>query len=124
MAVAETALKRIVFTDLFCGLTKVNTNRLSHITSAPKINATATDMKMAMMTDSALSVLSRSPSPSGCPAVSVAPATIFTNARAKAPPSSSNTMLTVVEVGMPRVLNTSSSMTSVTITARKMHITS
>ena len=33
-------------------------------------------------------------------------------------------MLTVVDVGIPRVLKMSSKMTSVTMTARKTHITS
>ena len=49
---------------------------------------------------------------------------IFSVARMNAAPSNSNTKETVVEVGMPSVLNTSSTMTSVTITARKMVITS
>ena len=42
----------------------------------------------------------------------------------KAPPNNSNTSETVVEVGIPNVLNTSSTMTSVTMTARKSVITS
>ena len=42
----------------------------------------------------------------------------------KAPPSNSNTSETVVEVGIPKVLNTSRMMTSVTMTARKSVITS
>ena len=42
----------------------------------------------------------------------------------KAPPSNSNTNDTVVEVGIPSVLNTSRMMTSVTMTARKSVITS
>ena len=41
-----------------------------------------------------------------------------------AAPKSSNTSDTVVEVGMPSELNTSSTITSVTITARKTTITS
>ena len=78
----------------------------------------ATDTKMAMMTLSALSVLSRSLKTSvGSPA-------ILMTARIKAPPSSSNTSDTVVEVGMPSELNTSSTMTSVTMTARNSTITS
>ena len=54
----------------------------------------------------------------------VAPPDICIKAMAKAPPSNSNTRLTVVDVGIPSVLNTSSSTTSVTITAKKTHITS
>ena len=118
MAVADSEPKMTVLSERLRGVTKVNTMRLIHITSRPKTKATATDMKMAMMTERALSVLSSSPRPSAPPEA------IFTKARAKAPPSNSNTMLTVVEVGMPSELNTSSSTTSVTITARKMHITS
>ena len=40
------------------------------------------------------------------------------------PPSSPNTIETVVEVGIPSVLKMSSRMTSVALTARKTHITS
>ena len=77
-----------------------------------------------MMTLMAFSVLMRSPKVSRWPAESVAPCMILTKARANAPPSSSNTILTVVDVGIPRLLNTSSSSTSVSMTAMKMHITS
>ena len=52
------------------------------------------------------------------------PPAIFTITKANEAPSSSNTMLTVVLVGMPKVLKRSSSTTSVTMTARKMSITS
>ena len=78
----------------------------------------ATETKMAIMTDRALSVLIRSPSPS----VSL----LFTlmSARANVPPSSSNTIDTVVEVGIPIVLKTSSKTTSVSITASRMHMIS
>ena len=84
----------------------------------PKKNAMATDTNIAMMTCNALSVLMSwpmeySPSP-----------IVFTSARANVPPSSSNTIETVVDVGRPIVLNTSSSTTSVSITARRMHISS
>ena len=44
--------------------------------------------------------------------------------RAKVPPNSSKTIDTVVDVGMPIVLKTSSNTTSVSITASRMHITS
>ena len=67
-----------------------------------------------MMTLSAFSVLS------SCPRSSELSPAIFSSARMKVPPSSSNTSDTVVLVGMPSELNTSSSTTSVTITARKM----
>ena len=49
---------------------------------------------------------------------------VLTKARANVPPSSSKTIDTVVDVGRPMVLNTSSSTTSVSITARRMHISS
>ena len=48
----------------------------------------------------------------------------MTRAMANVPPSSSKTMDTVVDVGSPRVLNTSRRMTSDIITARKMKNTS
>ena len=78
----------------------------------------ATLTKMAIITLSALSELSRSLY------VSVSSPIIFIVARMNVPPNNSNTSDTVVEVGMPSVLNMSSTMTSVTITARKMVITS
>ena len=73
-----------------------------------------------MITDSAFSVLSSSANPS-CPVESPA---ILIKARTNVPPNSSKTIDTVVEVGIPRLLKISSSTTSVTITARKMHISS
>ena len=45
---------------------------------------------------------------------------ILIRATATAAPSSSNTIDTVVEVGIPKVLKRSSKMMSVSITARKM----
>ncbi len=45
---------------------------------------------------------------------------IFMMAMATAAPNSSNTMETVVDVGMPKVLKKSSNSTSVTMTAMKM----
>ena len=84
----------------------------------------ATLRKMPSMTEMAFSVLSKSPNVSNTPSAVVAPLAICNKAMAKAPPSSSNTMLTVVDVGMPKVLKTSSNMTSVTITARNTHMTS
>ena len=80
--------------------------------------AMATLTKMAMMTLSALSLFSRSSK------VRLPSAFIFSRARMNVPPRSSNTSETVVEVGRPRVLNMSRMITSVTITARKMVITS
>ena len=78
----------------------------------------ATETKMAMMTDKALSVLM------SCPMFIPSSPKVLMSARANVPPSSSNTMDTVVEVGRPIVLNTSSSTTSVSITASRIHITS
>ena len=57
--------------------------------------------------------------PSAAPSVA-----IFTMTKAKEAPRSSKTMLTVVDVGMPKVLNTSRRTMSVAMTARKMSITS
>ena len=71
-----------------------------------------------MITDKALSVFRRSANASD------GSADIFSRAMANVPPRSSNTRDTVVEVGMPRVLNMSRTITSVTITARKITITS
>ena len=78
----------------------------------------ATDTNIAMMTDNALSVLIRSPSPR----VSL-PYTLI-SARANVPPNNSKTMDTVVDVGIPMVLNTSNSTTSVSITANRIHMIS
>ena len=103
---------------------KVKTMRAIHCTMAPSTNAMATDRKMPRITEMAFSVLSKSPNVSRTPLSVVAPPDICIKAMAKAPPSNSKTMLTVVEVGIPSVLNTSSSTTSVTITAKKTHITS
>ena len=52
------------------------------------------------------------------------PPAILIRARTKVPPNSSNTMDTVVEVGIPKELKISNRTTSVTITARKIHINS
>ena len=103
---------------------KVNITRASHCVMKPKTKAMATLRKMPMMTLMAFSVLMRSPNVSRWPAESVAPCMILTKAMANAPPSNSNTILTVVDVGIPMLLNTSSSNTSVSMTAMKMHITS
>ena len=92
--------------------------RASHCTSIPKKKAMATERKIPMITDRALSVLIRSPKPIAsllCALIS---------ARAKVPPSNSNTMDTVVEVGIPIVLKTSSSTTSVNMTASRIHMIS
>ena len=84
----------------------------------PKKNAMATERKMPSITDKAFSVFSKSCNPRPMP-----PA-ILTRATAKAAPRSSNTIDTVVDVGIPKELNTSRSMMSVTITAINMHIRS
>ena len=96
----------------------MNTTRDSHITATPVKKAMATLTKMAMITLSALSLLSSASK------VRLGSACILSRARINVPPRSSNTSDTVVEVGSPSVLNMSSTMTSVTMTARKMVITS
>ena len=102
----------------------VKTTRAIHCTIVPSTNAMATDRKMPRITEIAFSVLSKSPNVSNAPLSVVAPPDICIKAMANAPPSNSKTKLTVVDVGIPNVLNTSSSTTSVTITAKKTHITS
>jgi len=72
------------------------------------------------MTDKAFSVFSRSAKPN----MPVSSPAILMRANTKVPPSSSNTIDTVVEVGIPKELKMSSKTTSVTITARKIHISS
>ena len=97
---------------------KVKTTRDIHMTMAPKTKAIATETNIAMMTFSACSVFIRSEKPNcSSPAILI-------QATINVPPSNSNTSDTVVEVGIPSVLKTSRIMTSVTITARKMVITS
>ena len=73
---------------------------------------------MARITCSALSVFIYAPNGSA------EPLAIFSMLNAKVAPSSSNTIDTVVDVGMPSELKMSSSTTSVTITARNTSITS
>ena len=85
----------------------------------PKTNAIATERNMPIMTDRAFSVFIRSSKPRP-----VASDAIFISATANVAPSSSNTIDTVVDVGIPNVLNTSSRMMSVTITAINMHMRS
>ena len=103
---------------------KVNIIRASHWVIKPSTNAMATLMNMPIITLMAFSVLIRSPSERASPAASVAPCIILIRAIQKAPPSNANTILTVVDVGMPKLLNTSSNNTFVSMTAMKMHITS
>ena len=91
-----------------------------YCTTVPATKAIATERKMAIITESAFSVFIMSPRLS----IPVSSPIIFRIARTNVPPSSSNTIETVVEVGSPNVLNMSSSTTSVTITARKIHIRS
>ena len=80
----------------------------------------ATDKKIPKITDKAFSVFINSAKPK----VPVSSNAIFSKARINVPPSNSKTIDTVVEVGIPNELKTSSSTTSVTMTARKMHIKS
>ncbi len=98
--------------------------RDSHMTKEPKTNATATLRNIARITERALLVFIRSPIPRSTPSLPTAPWAILIRDIANAPPRSSNTMLTVVDVGIPIELNTSRRITSVTITARNTHITS
>ncbi len=85
----------------------------------PNTNAIATERKIPTITDSAFSVFIKSPMPNV-----LSGALILNKATTNVAPSSSNTMETVVEVGIPRVLNMSSNIMSVTITAMNMAITS
>ncbi len=84
----------------------------------PTIKAMATDRKMETITFSDSDELTRLLS-SRLPSDHT-----FSVASMTVPPNSSKTSDTVVEVGMPSVLNTSSTITSVTMTARKTVITS
>ena len=92
--------------------------RESHCTAIPKIKAMATDTKMAMMTLKALSLFRRSLN------VKVLSLAILMTARTNVAPRSSKTNDTVVDVGMPSVLNMSRITTSATMTARNTIITS
>ena len=78
----------------------------------------ATLTKMAMITCKAFSVLSNSLNAKLSSPIILMVATI------KVAPNNSKTKETVVEVGIPKVLKMSSTMTSVTITAKKITITS
>ena len=85
----------------------------------PKTNAIAIERNMPRITDRALSVLII------CANVRAPSVWIFLiMARATVPPSSSNTSDTVVDVGRPLELNASRSITSVTITASIIVISS
>ena len=92
--------------------------RERNCTTVPNTNAMATDRNMPRITDNAFSVFRRSLSPRSIP-----PA-ILMRATTKVAPSSSKTMETVVDVGIPNELKMSRSMMSVTITAMKIHIRS
>ncbi len=96
----------------------MKTRREIHITTTPKTKAIATDTNIAIITLRALLLLSRSVNSSEGFAL------ILKRASMNVAPSRSNTSETVVEVGMPRVLNISSTTTSATITARKIVIIS
>ena len=84
------------------------------------MKAIATEQKIPIITDRAFSVFRRSSKPN----VPVSSATIFSSASTHVPPSNSKTIDTVVDVGSPNELKMSNRMTSVTITARNMHISS
>ena len=78
----------------------------------------ATLTKMAIITCKAFSVFSKSLNAKLSSPIILMVATI------KVAPNNSKTKETVVEVGIPKVLKMSSTMTSVTITAKKITITS
>ncbi len=78
----------------------------------------ATLTKMAIITFKACSVFSKSLK------TKLLLCNIFNTASIKVPPKSSKTSETVVEVGIPKRLKISKTMTSVTITAKKITITS
>ena len=115
MAVHATPPNRPAFQRRWLLYSKVNSRRARYCTRVPKTKAMPTDRKMPRITDSAFSVLSRSPMPSSLPG-----AAILNRATTNVEPSSSNTSDTVVEVGIPSELKTSSRMTSVTMTAMKI----
>ena len=91
-----------------------------YCTTVPAINAIATERKIAIITENAFSVFIMSPNEY----MPVSSPKIFRIAKMNVPPKSSKTIETVVEVGSPRVLNTSSSTTSVTMTANRIHMIS
>ena len=87
-------------------------------TTVPKKKAIATERKIPRITDRAFSVLRSSLKPRS------APPAIFIRATTNVAQSSSNTMETVVDVGIPSELKMSRRMMSVTITAMKMQMRS
>ena len=88
-------------------------------TTVPNTNAMATDRNMPRMTDRAFSVFSSSPI---CRVLDGS--AILKSATTNVAPSNSNTIDTVVDVGMPSELKMSSRIMSVTMTAMKMAMTS
>ncbi len=119
MAVQARAPNRAIFHLRRLLYSNVNTNRVKNWTIVPKMKAMATDRNIPMITDRAFSVLSRSPI-----ARVLSGAMILNSATTNVAPSSSNTIDTVVDVGIPRELNMSSNIMSVTITAMNMVMTS
>ena len=100
--------------------TTANSRRENHITTQPQVKATATEQKIPEMMVSDFELLIYSPR---LRATSAPPSYMVNSATTTAAPSNSNTRDTVVEVGKPKVLNKSSRMTSVSITARNNIIT-
>ena len=92
--------------------------RVRYCTTTPKKKAMATLTKMAIITFKACSVFNKSLNPREESAI------ILIMANMKVAPNSSKTMETVVEVGIPKRLKISKTMTSVTITAKKIIMTS
>ena len=92
--------------------------RVIYCTMTPKTKAMATLTKMAIITFKACSVFSKSLNPRE------ESAAILIMANMKVAPNSSKTMDTVVEVGIPKRLKISKTMTSVTMTDRKIIMTS
>ena len=87
-----------------------------YCTTTPATKATTTEMRMPDTMARAFWLLMKSPSWES----RMSEVEILMRAAATAPPSSSKTMDTVVEVGRPMELKASSSRTSVIITAKKM----
>ncbi len=97
----------------------VKTSRDINWTNVPNTKAIATERNMPSITERALSAFNKSPIPSSLPG-----AAILNNATTNVAPNSSNTIDTVVEVGIPSELKISNNMMSVTMTAINIVTTS
>ena len=119
MAVQATPPKRPTFHFRRLLYSNVKMRRAMNWTTVPNTNAMATDRNMPRMTDRAFSVFSSSPI---CRVLDGS--AILKSATTNVAPSNSNTIDTVVDVGMPSELKMSSRIMSVTMTAMKMAMTS